>query len=333
MKRDSISGKSVPRRSGFTLVELLVVIAVISLLLALLLPAIQRAREAARRIQCRNNLKQIGLALHMYESSHSVFPYGAASRFPFGLQRECAFNWRAFLLPYLEQISLYSEISPYFGATDRGAGTIAGRQVVTSLPAHRTRLSVYVCPSDPEGSTDFVPYYNDADSVAASPSGPASYMGSAGPLAPFNDADSCNLCGPNEAKCPCITDGWHFGPSGIQPGMFSMYPKRIGFRDVPDGSANTLFVGESTILPNGGLTGNRHAAWLGLWNCSSTTSGINWKDRGNSWKGGSGFSSFHDGGAQFLFVDGSVRLIGDSVDLAVLGHVGSRAGAENIGEF
>jgi prepilin-type processing-associated H-X9-DG protein len=115
--------------------------------------------------------------------------------------------------------------------------------------------------------------------------------------------------------------------------MFSMYPHRLEFRDVKDGTSNTLFVGESTILPKGGTRGNRYAAWMGLWQCSTTTAGVNWPNRGNSWRGGSGFSSHHPGGASFLLVDGSVRFVGETIELMLFGHLGTRSGDEVIGEY
>jgi prepilin-type N-terminal cleavage/methylation domain-containing protein len=324
-----------PRTSGrgFTLIELLVVISIIAVLIALLLPAVQQAREAARRTQCRNNLKQIGLALHNYENSYRVFPYGSASRFPFGRANESAFNWRVFISPFLDQATVFNSVSSMFGSTDRGAGFVAGRAQILALPEQLIIQRVWGCPSDPVSGIPFVPYYNDPDNVASSPAAPTNYMGSAGPLAPFSDVASCNLCGITGTICPCERDGYHYGPSGKCPGMFSMYGHRLAFKDIPDGSSNTLFVGESTILPTGGTRGNRYAAWMGLWQCSTTTAGINWPGRGNSWRGGSGFSSHHVGGAHFLLVDGSVRFLSDSTNLMLFGQLGTRDGGETLGEF
>src|SRR5690606_12151353 len=131
-------------RRAFTLIELLVAIAIIAILVALLLPAVQSAREAARRMSCGNNLKQIGLALHSYHSSHSRFPPGRGNPLP-GL-----FSAQAFLLPYLEQGNLENLIDYNSAPT---TFSIPGTTYDGSpnLPAARTVVTVYQCPSDPAG--------------------------------------------------------------------------------------------------------------------------------------------------------------------------------------
>ena len=112
-------------RRGFTLIELLVVIAIIAVLIGLLLPAVQQAREAARRTQCKNNLKQLSLALHNYHDAFGVFPYGyygywSSNGCP---QRNRFGNWRVMVLPYIDQTNMYNSVSKYFGRSgcDDGA--------------------------------------------------------------------------------------------------------------------------------------------------------------------------------------------------------------------
>lgn len=122
-----------PRGRGFTLLELLVVMAIIGLLLGILLPAVQATREAARKAQCANNLKQLGLACHNYHDSHSCFPPGylATAVYP---DTAPGWGWGAFLLPFLEQTPVSAQID--------------FRQPVESSPAIATMLSVFLCPSD-----------------------------------------------------------------------------------------------------------------------------------------------------------------------------------------
>jgi len=134
-----MSGRSVLRR-GFTLVELLVVIAIIGILIALLLPAVQAAREAARRMQCSSNLKQIGLALHKYHDSYKSFPIGAMSTLT-GSGNAAAgdWTWPTSILPHIEQEALYNQLAP--GKTSK-APPVTNPLVTTPIP-------VYMCPSDP----------------------------------------------------------------------------------------------------------------------------------------------------------------------------------------
>jgi prepilin-type N-terminal cleavage/methylation domain-containing protein/prepilin-type processing-associated H-X9-DG protein len=134
------------RRSGFTLIELLVVIAIIAVLIALLLPAVQSAREAARRAQCTNNLKQIGLAMHNYESSFGSFPWGHGPS-----------DWNdwgalALMLPYMEQGVVFNSLNFIWGAANTGGPRLpdpcAGSRIAINNTAFLTRLNVALCPSD-----------------------------------------------------------------------------------------------------------------------------------------------------------------------------------------
>src|SRR5688572_25046815 len=133
---------SAPRRKGFTLIELLVVIAIIAVLIGLLLPAVQKVREAAARTQCRNNLKQVGLALHAYHDAVGAFPPGYHDPRPapdFGP----GWGWAVFLLPYLEQGNLHRELRADFQVFGGGANP------VPPTPLTRTAVAILVCPADP----------------------------------------------------------------------------------------------------------------------------------------------------------------------------------------
>src|SRR4051794_22115856 len=129
------------KRAAFTLIELLVVIAIIAILIGLLLPAVQKVREAAARAKCQNNLKQIALGLHNYESANGCFPPGYRDTRP-DTQPGPGWGWPAFLLPYVEQSALHSQIDPEHTLLGNGL------DIATPTPQTLTRLSVYVCPSD-----------------------------------------------------------------------------------------------------------------------------------------------------------------------------------------
>lgn len=132
------------RRSGFTLIELLVVIAIIAVLTALLLPAVQNAREAARRTQCRNNLKQFGLALHNYASTHQVLPPGYLFK-PDPVGNAMGFGWGALILPMLEQGMLHRRID----------FNLPVWHSVNTSPRMR-RLPAFLCPTDSDSEREFV---------------------------------------------------------------------------------------------------------------------------------------------------------------------------------
>ncbi|PIR53884.1 prepilin-type cleavage/methylation domain-containing protein [Candidatus Peregrinibacteria bacterium CG10_big_fil_rev_8_21_14_0_10_42_8] len=146
----------VSKRRGFTLIELLVVIGIIAILVALLLPAVQQAREAARRMQCKNNLKQIGIALHNYHDTNNVFPPAS-----FGTNE---YGWRVRILPMMEQAPLYKEIAPegqYFGNFDPSNGNfdtsgIAGASESTVIASYRCPSSTQIDVYKNYGTTNYV---------------------------------------------------------------------------------------------------------------------------------------------------------------------------------
>src|SRR5262245_28018372 len=220
----------VPRdRRGFTLIELLVVIAIIAILVGLLLPAVQKVREAAARLQCKNNLKQIGLALHNYHGTLERFPAGYLTTRPGpGLADDNGpgWGWAAQLLPELEQGNLYNQIQFTRDITDPVQKTV-----------RTTVLPIFLCPSDP-GKTLFT-------------------VNRAGDTEPYQNPRTDSTGNPVQ-----VAHGNYVGVFGQpevspDPGFLATDPDRgidrqgmlyrnsaVRFADVTDGTSNTLFVGE-----------------------------------------------------------------------------------------
>jgi len=292
-------------RRAFTLVELLVVIAIIGVMVGLLLPAVQAAREAARRMQCSNNLKQIGLALHNYHDTFSVFPKNQAwathGGNNFGLPaNNSGISWRALVLPFLEQDAFHSQINFSLPVTST-VGT------PSNLELARKPMSAYLCPSDPSGDVT---------------KGGDQYLWS-------------NWCFPH-ASCPRdvplgVTTYKGFNGHGYDiPLGTSSYPhamfdrregKPLAMRDVIDGTSNVLFVGE--ISPEW----YAWSSWMSWHSPMSTHRGPNHVHRiysrigqrgpaEHGWLDGFTANSFHPGGVQFLLVDGSTHFVSETIDLA-----------------
>lgn len=213
---DAMGGPTANRRSGFTIVELLVAIAVVSVLLALALPAIMRAREAARRMQCQNNLRQMGTALHAFESSHGSFPPGDDGYQEFG------HSWCTAVLPFLDQVELY-DYYDYHHAWDDPGGNFGIAQ---------TTLSVFLCPTTANSSAGGIDYgglygvgYN-------------SLLGTTGPT------DLTPGFG--------IGFGWDQGILTAIKMPFSSGPQRlfpIRVADIRDGTSHTFLIGEDAGRP------------------------------------------------------------------------------------
>ena len=204
------------RRRGFTLIELLVVIAIIAVLIGLLLPAVQAAREAARRAQCVNNLKQIGLAMHNYESANGSFSPG---------RKGCCWGtWVVFILPYLEAGNTYNAWNFVEGPTaDFGfANNIFRYSGVGNRTVTANRIGAYTCPSDtPDVGTTVLSHNYAVNMGTTSNSQVANLNGVLFAGAPFSDMVKGNSTGTNGGA--------------------------YGFRDMPDGTSNTLMAAEVLI--------------------------------------------------------------------------------------
>ena len=282
------------RRRAFTLVELLVVIAIIGILVGLLLPAVQAAREAARRCQCSNNLAQLGLALHTFEFNSERLPAGVIN--PTGPIRNEPIgqhvSWLVQILPHMEQTNLYSHF-------DQEAGTYA----VANQKARLAPLSALICPSFP---------YNDRTELDE--------------RLPISNYAGCH----NDREAPIDTSN--------NGSLF--LNSRLKFSQILDGSSQTLFLGE--MLPSkldlGWASGTRST----LRNTGSfqgpapIVSGAVLTQAveipGSLTVGG--FGSYHTGGGNFAFGDGSVRFLSVSINLELLKQLGNRADGEILlGEY
>lgn len=315
------------RRRGFTIIELLVVIAIIAILVALTLPAVQNAREAARRTQCRSNLKQIVLALHNYESAVTLFPFGCQPGNSAGGARRLTMNWRYDILSYVDQLNLQKALS----ALPRN-DIVAGNEAAwLALPYQLTVLPLFICPTDTVGPrTTGNP--NGGDTVCPTVSAMASYVGSAGTCAPTAASGSTSPMA--LAGLGWINQGFYCdappGGYGTGNGMMHHYEDSLGLKDARDGAAYTLFIGEKTAnkvvnSPACVTQGTNYMCWMGQWGAvASITHGINYPCR-SGFATGIQFGSMHTGGAMFGFVDGSVHFLSESTDLGVLRALATRA--------
>ena len=230
------------RRLGFTLIELLVVIAIIAILIGLLLPAVQKVREAAARMACSNNIKQLGLGLHNYESANSKFP--PASQVPWGRPGgdDCHMdytgqfgpNWAVLILPYIEQNALYTQanVMSFPGVAFAVNGTTPSGVNQSWRVVVGTNIKTFLCPSD---SSNQVPYFNS--SVPGATNGWA--RGNYGVTAGYDDYD--HVAG---GVTFASSKGQVSGANGLvsSPVMSSNYGCKI--TDISDGTSNTAMVGE-----------------------------------------------------------------------------------------
>ena len=315
-----------PTRRGFTLIELLVVIAIIAILVALLLPAVQQAREAARRTSCKNNLKQIGLALHNYESTHRVFPPSSTSGFNTGVWHYAAawettttpqnhlHSFASLILPFVEAAAVYDNIDYNCSALHANNRAMASQI-----------FDFYRCPSfagrDFSGDTEYV------DRVGFDRYAIRNYaaMGAVGVL----------------------------GLSGQLPAEGVMFPgSKTTFRDITDGTSNTIVIAETRDQDAPVWIDGSSAAFCARWfNAANAptssppsplaytgnTSSINYTPYFPNLMGGInqvyGPSSFHQGGAQHLMADGSVHFLSENINVVTYDRLVARADGQVVGEF
>lgn len=295
-------------RRGFTLIELLVAIAVIGILVALLLPAVQSVREAARRMQCRSHIKQLVLALHGYHDTHSVFPINTSFTHDVGPLSQSR-SWMQGVLPFIDQQNLSREIDPTLS-------------IQTNRPWAEYAIPLYQCPSDTHSGV--LP--NRADMPEAWELGVTNYKACAG----SNWGVGIFVHSEPTGRFAGSRDGLNQGNGLICEGRHR--PVLTRMRDVTDGQSQTFAVGETVA----GLT---KWAWWYSQNAVTGTCAIplNYVKRDGvnvaltDWPHNYGFMSRHVGGAHFGMVDGSVRFISESIDLTEYRALATIQGHEIVG--
>ncbi len=299
---------SFPRRSGrigFTLVELLVVIAIIGVLVGLLLPAVQAAREAARRMQCSNNLKQLGTAVHNYESAYRQLPAGWNDWQRTGRP---GWGWAASLLAFMEGSNLYQQID---------------FRLPIAHPVHDpvrvTVVPTFLCPSDT--GPELFEIAEEQGHPSHSRTGRGAAFGrldvdAGDKLFQIAKSNYVGMFGTEELEiAPYRGNGMFYGNS------------RTKFRDVTDGLSNTLMIGErSSRIGQSIWHGNipeanePHTRILGVADHPPNAPTGHFED----------FSSFHTGGANFMRADVSVTFIPETIDFTVYRAMATRAGGETL---
>ncbi|MSU79894.1 MAG: DUF1559 domain-containing protein [Gemmataceae bacterium] len=271
------------RRKAFTLIELLVVIAIIAILIALLVPAVQKVREAAARTTCTNNLKQIGLALHSYHDANKKLPPGYVMNVAAGVETGPGWGWATHILPQLDQVPLSSQIKLNVDVTN-----------AVHASARTQRLAVFICPSD-----DYVGSFTPTGATVS-----------------LAHSDYVGVFGSNEIETdPAAGNGFFFRNSQLR------------FVQITDGTSNTFMVGERCSMR---MTATWTAVIAGIDEAQALVLGTCDHPPNDPSGHPEDFASRHTIGANFLYGDGTVRVIGSSISPTLYQALATRAGNEAV---
>jgi prepilin-type N-terminal cleavage/methylation domain-containing protein/prepilin-type processing-associated H-X9-DG protein len=333
-------------RRGFTLIELLVVITIISVLAALLLPAVQRARDAARRTQCRNNLHQVGVALHNYHEALGAFPIGANHSFTHGMSynQDLGQSFFVSLLPFVEQGNLYKSLDQN---APGGVGNTANPLNTNGSQFDGVSLKVFACPSSDMRQLTTTQVNSPRGVIMPNYVGIAGASTMAKNLNPLAEATY----------------------NGIMASSGVLIPNAsVKISEITDGTTNTMMVAEQSAFSrtkSGSKvdlrSSNSSGGWVGTtgrgvpgdgtwfcthyqsWNITTLRYPINYRDATSITSGGGGLSpldgsnrpiqSAHDGGAHILLADGSVRFVQENIDYTTLTNLANRNDGEAVGPF
>ena len=306
------------RDDGFTLVELLTVIAIVGALLALLLPAVQAARESARRSQCMNNLKQLSIGLANYEAANQRYPAGQKWSGPRAEPTSYAIAWSALLLPFIEQQSVADTIEFAYPLDD-----------ARNLPATSRVIPLYLCPSTAqyEEHRTETGHLINLNGVPGEGMACLDYLGISGP-----DKDAKN---PTSKELYGRQRGMLIGTKGLPNGSELTEPPAIRTKDVIDGLSKTTWLTECTgrgVDVKQGRIDAIHGAWASGNNVTHVDKGINDVQVPDAWYN-ERIHSDHSGGAHFAMCDGSVHFLSDDVSKKVIRALCSRNGEETVDEL
>jgi prepilin-type N-terminal cleavage/methylation domain-containing protein/prepilin-type processing-associated H-X9-DG protein len=331
------------RRNAFTLIELLVVIAIIAVLIALLVPAVQKVREAAARSQCQNNLKQIALGVHNYHDTYKKFP--APTTGPNTNQGgEPSWSWNALILPYVEQTAIFNTLN-VSGQTANQCVTAAGSNT-SLMTLLKTPISVYVCPSD-DGPITQQSYNTTGTTFNA--------------RTDLTAATNLNIARTNYMGINGDAAGTSWSTAGVATGIFAVANQSTKMAKITDGTSNTAMIGERCYQYK--KNGNPHLLLAGnhyinrYWSSSSDP----WHNRGMgdtlacsqpginpyssattaaaqangdwSWDVRSAMASLHTGGANIALADGSVRFASDGINQTTLNRLCNMADGNVVGDY